>query len=177
MIFVSNIENLDGFLDEVNKKEKLPNINVASKRNLKNSKINVNGKEPDAIIFLLDKKECKVIELKDGDTFDTKKVLGEIETLKKVVNTISPKIPYKVNFYICGFNSLDKTSLKKGLKNMLEEKNLMTGEELCQILGVQHYEILLKRMSDGQENLEYFISELLNISKVKEIILKKLSIK
>ncbi len=173
MIFVSNVENLDDFLENI--QEIQTNINVVTKKVLKNSNINISGNEPDGILFILSNRECKIIELKDGDTFDTKKVEGEIKTLEEVTNLLSRKIPFSVNYYLCGFNSTDKSVLKLGLKNRLEEDHLMTGRELCDILGLDYNNIVKQRQNDGNENLEYFIDSLLEIDIVKDNIIKKLN--
>ncbi len=172
LVFKNDIHSLDEFL------EVLPNdkpIWVADKTTIKNSSFKL-GNEPDGIIFIMDnnKNQCSIIELKDGDTFDTKKVEGEIETLKKLQNKIAPLIQFKVNYYICGFNSKNKSDLKLGLKNRLEEANLLTGKELCDMMNIDYHVIIENRKKDADQNLDFFIDELLKIDKVREKIKSKL---
>ena len=84
------------------------------KKCLKNSSIKIQDQdeknrkryiEPDFIIFIVQSRRiCKIIELKDGDNFDTKKVLGEKEHLRVFANEFSRKIPFATEFYFCCFN-------------------------------------------------------------------------
>ncbi len=174
IVFNSNVNDLDAFLDGGG--SSVNTVNVVTKKVLKESKtIMTDGKEPDAILFLRNG-ECKIIELKDGDTFDTKKVDGEIKTLEEVTNKISREVRFSVKYYICGFNSKDIDSLKLGLKNRVKEENLMLGEDLCKILGLDYNKILKDRENDSKDNLSFFIDELLKIDEVKKQVEEKLKL-
>lgn len=174
MVFVNNVSNFDDFIDNI---PSTPGVYIANKKTVKKSKkYKTTTNEPDGIIFIIDniKNQCNIIELKDGDTFDTKKVEGEIEALKKFQRNISPKIPFVVNYFICGFNSRTKASLSVGLKSKLAVTNLMTGRELCDLIGIDYDEIISQRKSDAVDNMEYFLDSLLDIESIKKRIKEKL---
>ena len=46
----------------------------------------------------------------------------------------------------------------------------MTGDELCELLDIDYSEIISMREQDAQDNIRYFLEELLKISKVRRII-------
>ena len=46
----------------------------------------------------------------------------------------------------------------------------MTGDELCELLDIDYSEIIAMREQDAQDNIRYFLEELLKISKVRRII-------
>jgi hypothetical protein len=48
---------------------------------------------------------------------------------------------------------------------------VLTGRELCELLGIDHDEIVAVRSSDQRRNLEYFISELLKIIDNRKMII------
>lgn len=188
IIFKDNIENiggLDKFIDEINNNpDKFSNkVFVATKKSIKKSQykikyIDSTGRwredQPDGLIFAIDSKTCSIIELKDGDNFDTKKSAGEFLMLQTAKNILGPKIPFKTEFYMCSFNNNDKKSIKKGFKNQFDINNIMTGKELCQILNLNYEEIINQRNNDAEDNIDYFIDELLKIDDIKQKIIRKL---
>ena len=99
--------------------------------------------EPDFIIFVLDREKiCNIVELKDGDSFDTKKSSSELESLRAFTNHIAPKIPFMVRFYICCFNQNDKTRIIEGFKKRFEQDQVLTGREFCNLLGIDYDSII-----------------------------------
>lgn len=56
---------------------------------------------------------CKIIELKDGDCFDTKKAASEKENLEYFKANFSPKVPFVTEIYLCSFFQMDKKNLKE----------------------------------------------------------------
>ena len=117
---------------------------------------------------------CKVIELKDGDTFDTKKVIGERQHLEEFSKNFGSKIPFVIEFYICSFNQEDKEVIKSGFKGAFDYENIMTGRELCQILGIDYNEIIQIRKNDTEDNFNYLVEELLKIPEIMNEIKKML---
>jgi hypothetical protein len=136
--------------------------------------------EPDFLVLVIHDKKAYVIELKDGDTFDTKKAQAEINNCKKFASTLSSffireQLNYDIAIKICCFNQNDKEKIKSGFKNKLQKHEIMTGEELCQLLGISYTNIVNQRKVEQEKNLDYFIDELLNIPNVKNKILMKIS--
>lgn len=162
------IDNLDEFIDNVTANKMANGTYLASKKIIKKSAITVRGIEPDIIIFIVEQNRiCKIIELKDGFMFDTKKVKGEKENLVTFTEKFGSKIPFVTDYYICCFNETDKEIIKAGMKNRFDIKHILTGKELCKTLNIDYNEIITKRRKDSVQNLEYFISELLKIEEVR----------
>lgn len=132
--------------------------------------------EPDFVIVKNagKKRHCYIIELKDGDMFDTKKAQGEKETLKSFENYISRHIPYTTSIHVCCFNQEDKSQIIAGFKGRITADEAMTGTEFCNLLGIDHNEITQSRKRDAKDNFGYFIDQLLKIDTVRDEILKRL---
>lgn len=171
----NNIDNLENFIDNVIDGVSSDGVFVCKKYILKQSKYAISGIEPDLLVFIVQKRRvCKVIELKDGDNFDTKKSQGEKEHLEEFTNKFGAKIPFSTEYYICSFNQLDKELIREGFKNKFDVEHIMTGKELCEILNISYDEILENRKNDIDDNINYFIDELLKIDEIKEKIKSKL---
>ena len=110
-----------------------------------------------------------LIEIKDGDTFDTKKVAGEIESLltakEHLIKTHKLKEQDVLMFY-CSFNATSHEQIEKGAKGLLPKNSAMTGKEFCELVGLDFNKIIQERKKDQQENLDYFISELKKIPEI-----------
>lgn len=125
----------------------------------------------DIIIDCVVEKEGKfmLIEIKDGDTFDTKKVAGEVESLltakEHLIKTHKLKEQDVLMFY-CSFNATSHEQIEKGAKHLLKECKTMTGQEFCKLVGLDFNKIIQERKKDQQENLNYFISELKKIPEI-----------
>ena len=170
-----SIDDLDSFIDKVTVGDVENGTYLCQKKTLRKSKYSIKKIEPDLLIFMVEKKRiCKVIELKDGDSFDTKKAAGEKEHLEQFAKELAVKIPFVTEYYICCFNNSDKEEIKTGFKNMFELENIMTGKELCSILNISYNKIKNERKKDAEDNFNYFIDELLKIKKVKKRIIKLL---
>lgn len=122
----------------------------------------------DIIIDCVVNKNGKVylIEIKDGDTFDTKKVAGELESLKLVRGYLKKKGITNVEIKFCSFNAESHEQIKKGAKGLLEESMAMTGKELCSLLGLVFENVVEERKEHQKENLEYFVNELKKIPEI-----------
>lgn len=166
-----NIMDLDAYIDEVTNGTTPNGTYVCTKRILKKSSYKLDGNEPDLLIFIVEQRRiCKIIELKDGDTFDTKKAAGEQEHLERFNNHIGAKIPFVSDYYVCCFNQLNKEEIVKGFKNAFGIEHVMTGKELCDILDISYEEIIEERKKDAKANMEYFYQQLIAIPAIKEMM-------
>lgn len=158
------ISDLDAFLDECNANQIVNGSYLCEKQTVAKSHYKLDKHQPDFLVFILEEKQkkCLIIELKDGDSFDTKKSQSELDTLTLFKNHIGPRINFITDFYICSFNQLDKDLIVKGFKNKFNLEQVMTGKELCDLLNINYEDILSERNSQD-ENLDYFIEELTRI--------------
>lgn len=169
------IEDLDQFIDECDRNLISENTYLCSKKVLKKSSYQLAGHEPDFIAFRVDKIKniCHVVELKDGDSFDTKKSYAEKEMLEKFVNHLAPKIPFRTCFFICCFNQTDKDKIVAGFKNAFSISEIMTGKEFCDFLNIDYQDILKQRSADTLDNFKYVIEKMTEIPEVKETVLNE----
>ena len=158
--------------------DRLTKINGVSIANVNKEKRVLKGAKrgKNIIIDIVIEKPNKImlIELKDGDTFDTKKVAGEIESLILAKNYLVKfrKIEEKnITIHYCSFNAINHEQIKKGAKGLLPEDSAMTGKELCKELGLDFEKIVDERRKYQKANLNYFLEELLNITELKEKII------
>lgn len=128
------------------------------------------GEKADIVFFDHSHKNAMVIELKDGDTFDTKKSSGELESMTTFSNWITSTFKYETNFYFCSFNQDDKNAIAAGAKGRFDVSHAMTGRELCEKLTIDYDKIRTNRQKEQPENLRYFIMEFLKINEVRNII-------
>ncbi len=170
----NQIKNLDKFLAKT-LHQKRKGIWIAHKKQVKESKIINSQYEPDFLAFDLINKICYVIEVKDGDQFDTKKAAGEHITLKNFTNDVSQALAFSFRIYICSFNAKTKKEIYNGLKRKFSMDEVLTGQELCALFQVNYNEILKVRTNDQQNNLAYFINEILKIPLIQKMIKKRLS--
>ena len=169
----TKIPDLDEFLVKTLHTQEA-GIWVASKKQVKDSKIIHSKYEPDFLAFDLIKKVCYVIEVKDGDTFDTKKANGEHITLHNFTNDVSQALAFSFQIFICCFNANTREEVHTGLKGKFALTEILTGKELCILFKIDYNEITKIRTNDQQANLDYFIKQLLVIPNIKNMIVKRL---
>ena len=173
-----NILDLEHFISEIEEgaSQVYPEgIYLCTKKALKKSRYAIEGIEPDLMIFLVQKKRvCKIIELKDGDTFDTKKSAAEQEHLERFSKEFGCQVPFSTEYYICSFNQLDKEVIYTGFKKHFTLEHIMTGKELCGLLGLDYDAIIRARLEDAADNLRYFTEELVKIPAMREALRKAL---
>ena len=170
------ITDLDTFIDDCDNKTIADGTYLCTKKVLKASKYKLSGHEPDFIAFKVDgtgKNICYVVELKDGDAFDTKKSLAEREMLKLFVNHLAPIVPFRTKYYICCFNQLDKTKIVTGFKKVFSINEVITGEEFCTILGIDYNSIVQTRRDDTEDNFNYIIEKMFEINEVRSQFSKR----
>lgn len=167
---VCQIEFLDDFLEETLQGGE-DKVFVASKQQIKKSKKIRSRYEPDFLGFNPKRRKCYIIEVKDGDQFDTKKAAGEHQTLYNFRNDVSSALSYSTAVYICSFNARTKDEIVHGLKGEFSKEETLTGKELCDLFGIDYQEIVKIRMNDQRANLSFFITEILKISVIKKALL------
>ncbi len=111
-----------------------------------------------------------VVELKDGDTFDTKKASGELESVTILAEALAKKLGYSAQVRFCSFNQDNREAIVTGAKGRFDKETAMTGSELCSLIGVDYESIRLLRRSDQLENFDYLLNQLLAIPEVKRKI-------
>lgn len=136
--------------------------------------------QPDFMVIVINDNNIYIIELKDGDTFDTKKATGEIvvlEDLKKLLETylkrnkiVSKNGQFNILIRFCSFNQEDKNKIVEGLKNKISIDMAMNGRDLCDLLNISYKEIKTQRERDQKDNFEYFLQSLLEIEEIKRFI-------
>ena len=122
----------------------------------------------DVLAFNFTTKRLNVIEVKDGDTFDTKKASGELESMQTFAAQLSRQTRYEAAIYFCSFNQESKESIVAGAKGRFSPQQVMTGRELCAILKIDFDEFRAARRQEQASNLDYFIRELLVIPEIAD---------
>ena len=171
---VKPIDDLDQFLDVEIMRD---GVFLAHKSDLKRSQIlQTSGAEPDFVIFKRRNNEqrCHVIELKDGDAFDTKKSAGERNSMHSFVEKNAQHLQFKVDVHVVAFNQDSRRAIYDGFKRKIPLRECMTGREFCELLEIDYDEIVEQRQRDAQENFEYFMAELLRIDVVRNHIQRNL---
>lgn len=166
---VDAMPNLDEFLRRGGDMDE--GVLIATKRQVKNSRVLAAGaSEPDFLIFKNrdSVKRCHVIELKDGDAFDTKKAHGEWVGMQQFVNDTAPQIPFVVEAHFCCFNQRDQSLAVQAFKGKIPAANVLTGPQFCSLLEIDYREIVDSRRADADRNLNYFIGELAAIPEVSD---------
>ena len=168
------IEDVDGFLQQDIYPE---GAFVATKAAIKKCKtIDAVSAEPDFVVFWRRGKQqnCYVIELKDGDAFDTKKAAGERESMHRFVNVIAPVVRFTITVHFCCFNQDDRQAVIDGFKRKITLEEAMTGREFCTLLNIDYDEIVNFRHKHQIVNLRDFISDILHMKSTREEIERQL---
>lgn len=171
----NTIDDLDAFLDL----DVIPEgIFVAPKKALKMSThINYADVEPDFVAFerLGKKYHCYMIELKDGDTFDTKKAAGERQSMYKFMNAVSPYIQFSTSVHFCCFHRDTREQVVEGFKKKITLNEALTGREFCELLRIDYDAIVEERQQHQAKNLKYFVDSLLEIPAVADALQLRLA--
>jgi hypothetical protein len=122
----------------------------------------------DVLVVDNEQRTALVVEIKDGDAFDTKKSDGELECLQRVAARVGECLRYETAFQFCCFNQTDKDAIMRGAKMRFGPAEVMTGPELCRLLQVDYDAICQARRADAEDNLDYFLAELAAIPRVRE---------
>ena len=166
------IRDLDEFLENGS-----DGVFLADKSAIKAStRIQFPSAEPDYLVFVREgaKRECYVLELKDGDQFDTKKSTGEVSNLSAFSTNVGSTIPYSTAIRICSFNQDDRQAIVAGFKQMVDESMVWTGREFCALLGFDYPAILEERTTDANDNRRFLVQQLLRIPELRSIAAREL---
>lgn len=158
------IDNLEQFLINCREKQNTPGVYLCDKKVLK--KYMTIEQQPDFLVFDTRRGTCNVVELKDGDNFDTKKSKSEKESLERSADSLCDSVrPFKTEFFICCFNQSSREQIVKGLKSEFTEDEVRTGREFCELLTIDYNKIVTQRKSEAKENYDYVLSEIDEIRK------------
>src|SRR3954451_14696718 len=170
LFLVQSSEEMESLLLNGEKFDK--KVYLIPKKIVKKSKFR-SEHEPDYLILKKATKTLYITELKDGDSFDTKKSAGEAESLRKFKNHISENVPYKTLILVCCFNQISKEKILQGFKNEIKPEEAFTGQEFCELIGIDYQAIIKERNAqDQKENINFFCEELLKIEECRKIIEK-----
>jgi len=170
---VKRISDFDSFLAMLSPTE-WPGVWVARKTQIKTSKYINAQYEPDFLAFDLLHHICYVVEIKDGDQFDTKKSHSEFVALHGFADSVKYTLPLDLQVRICCFNAGARTDAYNGLKRKFPMGEILTGSELCGLFEISYSSITGTRHQDQQANLAYFIDELLSIDCVRRLVASSL---
>lgn len=152
-------------------------IFLVTKNQLKGSEIlETPGTEPDFIVFERqnNKLHCRIIELKDGDSFDTKKAASERQALHSYSATNAQFIRSTVEVHVVAFNQDNRQAIYDGFKRKVPLSECMTGREFCELLEIDYDAIVNERRQDAEANFDYLLSEMLKIGKVEKYLRERL---
>ncbi len=169
---VPNILDLDAFLEQEIMQE---GVLLAHKRQIKRSiTLNFAGSEPDFMVFKRrgGVQTCHIVELKDGHVFDTKKASAERQAMHRFIERNAPHIQYRFRAHFCAFNQDDRQAIWNGFKQRIALDEAMTGREFCDLLEIDYDAIVEARRTDGPDNVEFLLSELLKIEPIRRRILE-----
>jgi len=170
---VERIDDLDRFLVTTLHSDE-DRLYVTRKEQIKKS-ASINSRyEPDFLALHPATRRCYIIEVKDGDQFDTKKAAGEHAALHNFNNDISQSLPYSTSVHLCSFNANTREEIRAGLKGRFSLQEVMTGRELCDLFGIDYDEIIQIRTRDQRSNLDYVINEILKIGTIRDMIVQRL---
>jgi len=160
-------------LDDLNDPSNLlPDIQVVFKPSRPNPDNPKKSIEADLLIVDNRSRTFALVEIKDGDVFDTKKSDGELASLKSITSWLAQEFAYKTEYFLCAFNQGDKEIIVQGTKRRFSIEHVMTGRELCERIGLDYDTLRENRKIDQRGNLQYFLTELLKISEIKNEILE-----
>jgi len=173
---ISSLANTSITMDDIMDENFSEGVYLITKNAVKKSKLKLlSNLEPDLLIFIIENKRrhCYIVELKDGDNFDTKKSSGEKENMKKFESHISKKIQFTTSIHFCCFNQDSKHMIVNGFKGRISEEEALTGKELCEIINVDFYKVVSMREKDQEANFKFFLDSLVEIPQVSSYLKTK----
>ena len=151
-------EDLDAYFKGSKEFPEDDGIYLVNKKTIKKSKTLKSDKEPDFLGIDFKKNTLYIIEVKDGENFDTKKSSAEHRNLINYRDFIAHQIPFSSVIYICLFNTKNKDrALKAGLKGNFSKDEIITGKEFCDLFGIDFKRVQKKREEDIKDNLKFVI--------------------
>ena len=158
------IPDLDAFL-RLSNSNNFEGVFLADKKVIRKSRTSGASTQPDYLVFdhRDGTRQCYVVELKDGDVFDTKKTDGEVDALNHFMQEIARRIQYSVGIRVCSFNQTDKDAIANGFKNRVDTSEVWTGQEFCELLGIDYEAILDERKAHAQSNQKWLVDSIMDI--------------
>ena len=174
----NTIGDLDDFMNKVNSGNINNGVYLCPKKIIKDSSFKLFKHEPDFLIFKISNtgKVAYVIELKDGDNFDTKKSSGEKQSLERFKSHLGEKTEFRTDYRLCAFNQSDNQKIVEGFKNTFDINHVWTGREFCDLLGIDYLAIINQRLIDSKDNFDYFIEQISDIEEVREALERKFNV-
>lgn len=130
--------------------------------------------EADLVVVDNVNRRFSLVEVKEGYIFDTKKADGELVSLKLITSWLAQEFPYMAHYYLCSFNQENKDLIVQGTKKRFSAEHVLTGRELCEMIGVDYDALRTKRAIDQAENRHYFLSKLLAIPEIRAEVIELL---
>jgi hypothetical protein len=146
--------NLDAFFNKTLK----PGVYVIPKKTMKDKRLRFD-QQPDVIVVNVTQNSCKVIEIKLGDQFDTKKSAGEVENLKLYADKLNRATNYRVSYAICMWYAKDKAAVITGFKGTISPAEALTGAEFCQMVGISYKDINARIAQNQKANRDFLFSK------------------
>ena len=75
-----------------------------------------------------------------------------------------------ISTHFCCFNQDDRAAILAGFKHKIASQEAMTGREFCELLEIDYEKIVNERKHDQPNNVQYFLSELVKIKQIREIL-------
>jgi len=123
--------------------------------------------EADLLIVDNVARRMNLVEVKEGYVFDTKKADGELASLRNITSWLAQEFAYRTHYYLCSFNQENKEAIVQGTKKRFTIDHVLTGRELCVMIGIDYDTLRTQRKIDQVENRGYFLSKLLAIPEIR----------
>lgn len=174
----NSIQDLNEFMEKVNNGDMNYGVFLCPKKITKKSNYKLEGHEPDFIIFIIqpEGKVAHIVELKDGDTFDTKKSAGEKESLKAFKMHLGSMIEFRTDYKICAFNQSNKEKIVLGFKNQFTIDEVWTGKDFCNVLDINYEEIINQRRDDTIDNYLFVVEMLAEMEDIQKKVFENAKI-
>jgi len=151
-------DQIDAFFNKTLK----PGIYIIPKKTMLDRRLRFD-QSPDVLVVNVDKNTCKIIEIKLGDNFDTKKSSGEVNNLKLYADKLNRATTYRVSYAICMWYAKDKQAVVIGFKGTISTLEALTGSDFCAMVGID-YDAINKRIASHQErNREFLFDQIIAI--------------
>jgi hypothetical protein len=155
---VIDTAHIDAFFNKTLK----PGVYIIPKKTMGDRRLKFDQK-PDVLVVNVNKNTCKIIEIKLGDNFDTKKSRGEVDNLKRYADKLDKATTYRVSYCICMWYAKDKTAVVHGFKSMITEAEALTGAEFCQMVGINYSDINSRIATHQHINRQFVFDKIISI--------------
>ena len=156
----------DSLIDAFHNHSLPPGKYLITKKVIKNDTTLKFEQEPDCIMVLTKDNECKIVEIKLGDNFDTKKSKGEVTSMRKYAQKANMVLKYKVSYAVCMWFAKDKESVVNGFKREITAKEALTGREFCKLLDIDYDVINSKLDAYQKQNRDFLFSKVAEIQSI-----------